>query len=324
MLISLGYIGVQGRDLVEWSDFAATCLGMQPTRTSRHELGLRMDDYKQRMFIEEGGNFDRRFFGWEVADTDALEKMATRLEGAGVQVKQEPGSIAERRRVKELISFADPAGNRLEIFHGAEIADEPFRPGRTISGFRTGPLGLGHAVLTVARIDNVIPFYRDILGFRLSDFTLRPFKAYFFHINERHHSFAVIETGTNGLHHLMVELFSLDDVGHAYDLIQDRANGIGVTLGRHTNDYMMSFYANTPSHFMIEYGWGGRLIDIANWQPMEYVNGPSLWGHERMWLPAESRAEAKALRERAAIEGSRQPVHVLTGNYTLMPGACPW
>ena len=45
------------------------------------------------------------------------------------------------------------------------------------------------------------------------DYIAKPFRAYFFHVNARHHSLALIETGKNGMHHLMVELFSLDDVG---------------------------------------------------------------------------------------------------------------
>ncbi len=122
------------------------------------------------------------------------------------------------RRVRSLISFRDPAGNRLEAFYGAEIDETPFSPGRSISGFRTGPLGLGHAVLTVENIDPVMAFYVDVLGFGLSDYIEKPFRAYFFHVNARHHSLALIETGKNGMHHLMVELFSLDDVGQAYDI----------------------------------------------------------------------------------------------------------
>ena len=53
----------------------------------------------------------------------------------------------------------------------------PFSRARAISGFRTGPLGMGHLVMNVERIDQVLPFYQDLLGFRLSDYTLRPFKA---------------------------------------------------------------------------------------------------------------------------------------------------
>jgi catechol 2,3-dioxygenase-like lactoylglutathione lyase family enzyme len=179
-------------------------------------------------------------------------------------------------------------------------------------------------VLTVTNIDQVVPFYVDLLGFRPTDFGLRPFKAYFFHVNPRHHSLAFIESGTNGIHHLMFELFSLDDVGQAYDLAQHDPNTISVTLGRHSNDFMVSFYARSPSNMLIEYGWGGRSIDPATWQAEEFRFGPSLWGHERDWLPKEGRDAARAMREGAAAVGQRQPVQVLHGNYELGIGACPW
>ena len=162
-----------------------------------------------------------------------------------------------------------------------------------------------------------------LLGFGLSDYIEKPFRAYFFHVNARHHSLALIETGSNGMHHLMVELFSLDDVGQAYDIVQqeDRVN---VTLGRHTNDLMTSFYARSPSAFMVECGWGGREIDPANWTPFEMHDGPSLWGHERVWLSPEDRAVAREMRMRAAAEGKRAPVQVMEGNFKLMSGTCPW
>jgi 2,3-dihydroxybiphenyl 1,2-dioxygenase len=232
--------------------------------------------------------------------------------------------LADNRRVRRLISFSDPAGNRLEVFYGAAIDDTPFSPGRSISGFRTGPLGLGHAVLTVENIDAVMPFYADLLGFGLSDYMQKPFRAYFFHINPRHHSLALIETGRNGMHHLMVELFSLDDVGQSYDIALSEPERVNVTLGRHTNDLMTSFYAKTPSSFMVECGWGGREIEPATWQPVELRNGPSLWGHERIWLPPAEREMAREMRMRAAASGLRAPVQVMEGNYSLMSGTCAW
>src|SRR5579859_4537655 len=223
-------------------------------------LAFRMDDRKQRVVIDRAMGEGARFFGWEVEDGAALDALAARLEAVGVAVTAEPQALADTRHVRSLISFHDPDGNRLEAFHGAEIDDTPFSPGRSISGFRTGPLGLGHVVLTVENIEPIMAFYTKVLGFGLSDYIEKPFRAYFFHVNPRHHSLALIETGKAGMHHLMVELFSLDDVGQSYDvaLAGDRVN---VTLGRHTNDLMTSFYARTPSSFMVECGWGGREIE---------------------------------------------------------------
>src|SRR5262249_36013623 len=155
---------------------------------------------------------------WEVADAAVLNDFAARLERAGVEVARGSRALADERRVKDLVVLSDPLGNRLEIFHGAETASDPFQPRRSISGFRTGPLGMGPTVPTVKNINMCCPFYRAVLGFRLSHHMYRPFNAYFFHPNPRHHSIAFIETGRSATHHLMVELYSLDDVGQCYDL----------------------------------------------------------------------------------------------------------
>src|SRR5256884_1666502 len=259
-LQALGYVGIRSKELEDWAGYATRFLGMQLVDKSRTTLSLRMDDRKQRVIVNADGD-GASFYGWEVADAAALDALGGSLEQAGVKIARGSRALADGRRVRDLIVFADPIGNRLEAFHGAEIAPEPFQPGRSISGFRTGPLGMGHAVLTVERLDDVIPFYRDVLGFRLSDYILKPFKAFFFHVNPRHHSLAFLETGKNGIHHMMVELFSLDDVGQAYDIALTEPKSIGSTLGRHTNDYVTSFYSWSPSGFMVEYGWGGRLVD---------------------------------------------------------------
>jgi 2,3-dihydroxybiphenyl 1,2-dioxygenase len=323
-VLALGYIGLRAKELGDWAAFGTRLLGLQRIDKSRATLAFRMDDRKQRIVIAADGGQGIGFFGWEVADAAGLDALAARIEGTGVSVARGSRALADERHVKDLIVFHDPAGTRLEAFHGAEVTNEPFKPGRCISGFRTGPLGLGHVVLHVARLQDMMPFYQDVLGFRLSDYFLRPYPAYFFHVNARHHSLAMAETGKNAPHHLMVELFSLDDVGQGYDIAQMEEERVAVTLGRHSGDYMTSFYAWNPSGFMTEYGWGGQSIDTNTWKPFERDYGPSIWGHERQWLSPEKRIEAREMRMKAAQEGLRQPVQVMEGNYTLNPGTCPW
>src|SRR5215510_6556494 len=178
MITGLGYAGFGSDKLEDWRQFGTNLVGFQAVERGNSLLAFRMDDRKQRVVIDRAMGEGARFFGWEVADGAALDALAARLESAGVAVTSEPQTLADARRVRALISFHDPAGNRLEAFYGAEIDDTPFRPGRSISGFRTGPLGLGHAVLTVERIDPMMAFYRDVLGFGLSDYMEKPFRAY--------------------------------------------------------------------------------------------------------------------------------------------------
>ena len=99
---------------------------------------------------------------------------------AACKVARGSRALADERLVRDLIVFNDPLGNRLEAFHGAETASDPFVPGRAMSGFRTGPLGLGHVVFNVETsetIQQLLPFYRDLLGFRLTDYYSHPFEA---------------------------------------------------------------------------------------------------------------------------------------------------
>ncbi|HUI97695.1 MAG TPA: VOC family protein [Xanthobacteraceae bacterium] len=321
---ALGYVGIRAKNTEDWAGYGRNLLGLQLVDQGRASLAFRMDDRKQRIMIDADGGEGIAFFGWEVADAAALDAFAGRLEASGIKFARGSRALADERRVADLIVLNDPVGHRLEIFHGAEVTREPFRPGRNISGFRTGPLGLGHVVLQVERLEDAMAFYRDVLGFRVSDYFLRPYPVYFFHVNPRHHSLAFAATGKNAVHHMMLELYSLDDVGQGYDLANAEEGRLAVSLGRHCGDWVTSFYTWTPSAFMVEYGWGARDIDVDNWQPSERKEGPSLWGHERAWMAPEQRREAREMRIANAQAGLRRPVQVLEGNFDVMTGVCPW
>jgi 2,3-dihydroxybiphenyl 1,2-dioxygenase len=324
---ALGYVGVRAKDLGDWASYGSGLLGLQRIDKSRSTLAFRMDDRKQRIVVDADGGEGIGFFGWEVADAAALDALAARLENARIAVTHGARALADARHVTDLIVLEDPQGNRLEIFHGAETTAEPFRPGRSISGFRTGPLGLGHVVLnvdTAPTIERMTSFYRELLGFRLTDYYSHPFVARFLHVNPRHHSLAFVQSGRNAVHHIMMELFSFDDVGQGYDLALGEEGRVGVTLGRHTSDFITSFYSFTPSAFMVEYGWGARLIDVDTWEAHERKEGPSIWGHDRGWLSPEDQNKARALRLANAANGFRRPVQVMDGNYEIMSGVCPW
>src|SRR5207237_5317902 len=113
-------------------------LGLQRIDKSARTMAFRMDDRQQRIIVDADGGEGVGLFGWEVADAAALDAFAARLEAAGVPVARGSRALADERRVKDLIVFSDPLGNRLEVFHGAETTTDPFVPGRAISGFRTG------------------------------------------------------------------------------------------------------------------------------------------------------------------------------------------
>ena len=311
---ALAYIGVRSDNLPDWKDFAGQLLGMQVIDRGGTSMAFRMDDKMQRLVVSNEPGETLAFMGWQTESKNDLIWYAEQLEASNIKVEMGNRALADRRFVDDLIVFNDPVGNRVEVVYNPHVSEEPFEPGRNIEGFKTGPFGLGHAVLNVPNAEKLMFFYRDILGFSVSDFGLSPLPIYFFHVNGRHHSFAILESGKLGFHHFMVEYNNLDDVGQGYDLAQLKQNGVAYTLGRHTNDYMTSFYANSPSGFFVENGWGGRIIDPFTWVPHETTVGPSFWGHERLHLPEEKRAKFREMRLKAAEKGIRAP---------SLPD-CPW
>jgi len=312
-LTALGYVGINSARLEEWTAYATKLLGMQSVESGAAGCRFRMDDRKQRLLVTKSDREGLGFMGFEAADAAALERLAVRLEAHGVALRRATRALADARRVADFIAFEDPDGNCLEIFVGQETTRDAFTPGRAISGFKTGPLGMGHVVMHVAEIEKLLPFYRDLLGFRVSDYGLSPYKLYFFHLNGRHHSFAMVGSGDKSIHHFMVELGELDDVGQGYDLASSEPDLIAYTLGRHTNDHVTSFYTTSPSGFLVEYGWNGLVIDPATWQPHQTFNGPSLWGHDRLIMSPEQREKFRLMRLDAAARGVRAPL-VLSGH----------
>ena len=313
---ALAYLGIRSDKLEDWGNFASGLLGMQKIDGGGKSLAFRMDDQAQRLVVSDEEGETLAFLGFEVSARDDLEAYAARLDAAGVTVHAGDRALADRRLVEDMIWFLDPMGNRVELIYAPMIASDPFVSGRPIQGFNTGPLGMGHAVLHVQDIDVMMPFYRDLLDFHVSDFGTTPYGLYFFHLNGRHHSFAMVGSGQRGFHHFMVEYQNLDDVGQGYDIARSREE-VAYSLGRHTNDWMTSFYAHTPSGFFVENGWGGRVIDPATWEPHETFDGPSFWGHERLYLPKEEGGLRERMSEMAmdaAARGLRAPAVV----------DCPW
>jgi len=251
--INLAYLALQVRDLAHWGRFATDMLGL-PTAAANIDgtLALRLDDRVHRFILRQGAADDIDALGWEVADQKDFDAVIARAQAVG----------------------ANPAP-----------AAAPFASTLMPGGFRTGGMGLGHAVLSSADAQRAASFYRDVLGMRLSqDLHVRigPIKigGVFLHCNPRHHSLALFQMPTKGrMQHFMIEVNEMRDVGRAWERARKLKVPITLTLGQHPEpDCMVSFYAMTPSGFDFEVGAAGRLIDPDNFAPVT-IHVTSDWGH---------------------------------------------
>ncbi|OBK95258.1 2,3-dihydroxybiphenyl 1,2-dioxygenase [Mycobacterium asiaticum] len=288
-LKSLGYITVSTNDIERWRHFAFGVLGFaQGKGTDSSALYLRMDERAARIIVVPGESDRVMTVGWEVRDRAALQRVKASLDSAGVAVKELSQQEADDRRVEEVITFQDPAGITLEVFHGAVLDHSPVV---TPFGakFVTGAQGLGHVVVPAMDPNGLFDFYTEVLGFR-SRGAFRvpappefgPIRVRFLGINERHHSLAIcpaMHQRDPGLVHVMVEVDTLDAVGQALDRVNAEGIQLSSTLGRHTNDKMVSFYVRTPGDWDIELGTDGLRVD-ETYYTAEEITADSYWGHQ--------------------------------------------
>ena len=288
-VMALGYVGLGVSDLGAWRQFAGPVLGLQPLDGPDGSVRLRVDERPWRIELTPSPADDLAFVGWEVTDDAALDALTAKLEAAGHAVERDDGTLAARRGVARLVRCTDPIGVMCELYCGPPgPAAEPFVSPAGVRQFCTGDQGVGHIVLATPDMAASRAFYEGLLGFRLSDMidmTVAPgfsVELVFLHCNPRHHTLALAPVpAPRKLHHLMLEVASLDEVGHALDRVQAAGTPLVLSLGKHSNDHMVSFYVRTPSGFEVEYGCGGRTIDDAVWQPARY-DRTSYWGHARV------------------------------------------
>ncbi|KZY44853.1 hypothetical protein A3731_33385, partial [Roseovarius sp. HI0049] len=237
-VISLGYIHLTTEGtLGEWKNFATSVLGAAAVERD-DELLIRVDEKAFRIAVTQADSGGLASVGLDVGDAAGLDLLRQKLAEAGYAVREGSAEEARRRSVIRLLHCNDPSGTPLELFYGQTYVREQFVSPLGVR-FVTGDLGLGHVLLRAGRYDDTLAFYRDILGFRISDvWNGKEVTATFLRCNARHHSIALRKADDEGgfsLGHFMLQVDDVNTVGRAQEYGQEH---LAMTIGRHFNDEM--------------------------------------------------------------------------------------
>ena len=291
-IVGLGYLGFESEQAKQWLEYGPEVCGFGLNQTRNDDVVyLRMDDRHHRIAIRPGDTERLSYIGWEMKDRPAYEAGVAKLRSSGLDVSIGDAALEAERGVLAVAQFTDPAGFQHELFYGQQFHPGSFVPGRPMAGFVAEELGIGHIVLVVPRpMPELETFCEDVLGFKWFGHGARKGLGCFYRskLNPRSHNIAYLTIpGHVGIHHIGIEVKALDDLGIAYDLTQEREIPLFMTMGRHTQDPVISFYTYTPTNSMIEYMWGGALVEDATFleKAPERV---SVWGHKTVvsTLPA--------------------------------------
>lgn len=281
-ILSLGYLRLRSPNLEQWKSYATDVLGFMPSAGPDPDAQYyRWDKYPYRLMLTAAEEPGIDAIGFEVGDDRNLDDVVQAVSKTGIAVEYGTAEEAAERLVSGFARFNDPAGAPIEIFYGP-IMSHARVVTPLVSGFVTGEMGLGHVVINVPEMSAVSDFYRDVLGFhRRNTWHLGHMSMAFLGCNPRHHTLA-FGAGfpmPGMMIHFMVEAATIDDVGYAQDRCVDAGVPVRMSMGKHTNDHMISFYCETPDRFMVEFGWGGVHVDEPELETTYQITKPSFWGH---------------------------------------------
>ena len=287
--VHLGYLVIETEKFDDWRRFGRDAIGMHLDETLPETVRFRLDDNECRFLLQRGPAEDTTALGWQVDDHGAFEVIEKRVRSHGVPVTEGTAEETALRGVERLIRFPGPNGLTQEVYVEPRIGAAPLRLGAT-GGFVTGASGLGHVAIATKKPHQMRGYYSTVFDARLSDYIDETisglkFKIRFLRVNERHHTVAIAAVNRLPLNpirtrvqHCNVQVAELNDMTLAYQRVKQLGFDMALSVGQHTNDKELSFYAVTPSGFEWELGWNPIVVDESTWEPTTH-RGISIWGH---------------------------------------------
>ncbi|OLD52926.1 MAG: hypothetical protein AUI58_01055 [Chloroflexi bacterium 13_1_40CM_2_70_6] len=197
--------------------------------------------------------------GLEVGSADDLERAATELANAGVRIEKVPGP-ADRPGAKRNLRLRDPDGNAVELYWGDDKVSEDYGD-RNVK-----PLNLSHVVIRTTDVDRAYAFYKDVFGFKESDWNGH--HMVFLRCNEVHHQLAFVARTKAGLDHVAFEVNDFMDIAKGVFYLGDKGVPRLWGPGRHGAGNNLFSYFWDPEQNIIEYTTDLiRIYDDSTWTP---------------------------------------------------------
>jgi 2,3-dihydroxy-p-cumate/2,3-dihydroxybenzoate 3,4-dioxygenase len=275
-LRDIAYVRSGVADLDKAVDFATRIVGLELAEQAEPGVAHLRADHRHHCLTFVEGRSGVIASGFEVADDDALAAAETELEKAGHQVQRGSRDEARSRRVRNVIGFDDPFGNRLELVSQQESITRPVRFARP-----AGIQEFGHLCLDAPDVHEAYRFWSSTFNARVSDWIGDA--ACLIRFDPVHHKLAVFQGAEPGVCHVNFQVDSIDDVFRNWHFLVDNGVEIIQGPGRHPQSTAIFLYFLGPENLTYEYSFGvQRIVDEQAWRPRTF--DPAEPGSIDMWL----------------------------------------
>jgi len=217
------------------------------------------------------------------ATPEDVDTLAAKLIADGVKLISEPGQVVTPGGGYGF-RFFDVDGRTVEV-----SADVTARRHRKLEEKESIPVRLSHVVFNTDNPEQTLAFYRDKLGFALSDTIALPKVGeivWFMRCSSRHHSIAFARSKTSSLNHVSFEMRGLDEFMRGTGRLLRAGANLMWGPGRHCAGENTFSYFVDPSGNTMEYTTELEELDEDTWHPHIYdMSKPEVqdeWGTATM------------------------------------------
>lgn len=249
---NLAYVVLGTPELDGSIEFYRDLMGLELTHyePGQHAL-FRCSEYLSNFVLCQNEHPGVMRLGMMVENNCELEKAQAHFNSRGYDTP--PMSEADRQlfTVGEAFSILEKhTGITVDYFDSMVVPALPFKP--TVTKIER----LGHVVLRVTELDGVWKIFEDDFNLVTSDYVDGKAAWMRCYPNPLHHSVALVQEESGGLHHVNFMVSEIDDIGRARNRLMNQGVDIVFGPGRHKPSGSVFLYYNDPVGMTMEFSFG--------------------------------------------------------------------
>ena len=262
-ITDIRHVGLLSPAIAAHAEFCLEALGLQSAGEDQHVRYFRGSSPEHHILsLHPAGWCGLHHIAFRVDGCEAVESAAIELERRGTTVVSQPAKLDEPGGGYGM-RFLDPENRCIELSAGvAEHSN-----GWSAKGIE--PRRLCHVVLNTARFDQVLEFYTDLLGFRVSDWNED--QMAFLRCSRKHHVIAFNRADHPSVNHVAYLMANVDGVMRGLANLRSRGQEPDWGPGRHGPGNNIFCYYKDPAGYVSEFS--SDMEDIED----EATHEPAVW-----------------------------------------------
>jgi catechol 2,3-dioxygenase-like lactoylglutathione lyase family enzyme len=294
------------RDLHQSADFYTKVWALEEVSAAGDSMHFRATGGEHHVLtIRERPQASLLGVHFAAADRGAVDQLCAKAKGYGVAAANDPAPLDASAGGGYGFRFETPDGLPMTI-----SSDSAQHPDVVVD--RSRPTKISHVVLNSARTDDQVPFFIDVLGFKLSDST---HMMEFLRCSADHHSIAIFRNNGPSLNHVAYELPNIDGLMRGAGRLKRSGFDVEWGVGRHGPGSNVFSYFIEPNGFVAEYTTELDQLDDATHVPQDasywqkIMPNPDRWG-----LAGPPSNRMRAAMSGALYLGERELSNALAGD----------